>query len=184
MCALAKFLNAACQTTSTVIGLFRAGSKFACTVIQSVGAAAELIDAVLQISDTLRCCVRTIRQLLQSAVKAGCQLICAFLEGGQLLLFRLGFIGIQRRIKVGMNRVEAALRDAKSVSQRIQSIINTLLQNNQTRVDHFGFPHDFSHLLDPLRIIGSLQFFRAVERRLHILQCADRGVGFNLCLLR
>ena len=83
MCALAKFLNAACQSSGTVIGLFRAGSKFACTVIQSVGAAAELIDAVLQISDILRCCGRLIRQLLQAAAKAGCQLICAFLEGGQ-----------------------------------------------------------------------------------------------------
>ena len=58
MCALAKFLNAACQTTSTVIGLFRAGSKFACTVIQSVGAAAELIDAVLQISEIGRASCR------------------------------------------------------------------------------------------------------------------------------
>ena len=70
MCALAKFLDASCQSSGTVIGLFRAGSKFACTVVQRVGAAAELIDAVLQISDILRCCGRLIRQLLQAAARS------------------------------------------------------------------------------------------------------------------
>ena len=189
MCALAKFLNAACQSSGTVIRLFRAGSKSACTIVQRVGAAAELINTVLQSADILRCCGRLIRQLLQTAAKAGCQLICTSLEGRktviQLLLFRLGFIGIQRLVNAGMNLVEAALRAVKSGKKRIQSRINTLLQNIQTRVDRFGFAHDLGHLLDPLKIIGiTLPLIRAVDGRLHILQCADRGVGFNLCLLR
>ena len=84
-----------------------------------------------------------------------------------------------------MNRVEAVLCDAKSGRKRFQSLINTLLQNIQTRVDRFGFAHDLGHLLDPLKIIGvTLPLLRAVDGRLHILQCADRGVGFNLCPLR
>ena len=85
-----------------------------------------------------------------------------------------------------MNRVEAVLCDAKSGRKRFQSLINTLLQNIQTRVDRFGFAHDLGHLPDPLLIPGKwiIKIRCAVDGRLHILQCADRGVGFNLCPLR